>query len=247
MGLLNKIFGGSSESKEEKVLPWIPLKELEQLNFIETKSRTKTQVLFKHSTRCGISSMVMNQFIDMYGFTEKELDLYYLDLLNYREVSNEIAAKFQVLHQSPQLLVIKNGVVVAHASHGSINDMLKDLENDMSKFLAKNSEFVDKGYFNGKLYQVDWYPRAIVSKNNSDKVYGLVFKGNNFDTVFKVLDVYEGVGENFLKPNLFRKELVTIYLETKIEVKAWVYIYNLSVDNFKQIYSGDFLKFCGDN
>lgn len=121
MGLFDKIF--KAEKKEEKVLPWIPLSNLAQLSLIEEKSRTKTQLIFKHSTRCGISRMVINQFIDMYNFTESEFDLYYLDLLNYREVSNEVGYKFQVMHESPQLLVIKNGVAVAHASHGAINSI----------------------------------------------------------------------------------------------------------------------------
>ncbi|AUP77573.1 bacillithiol system redox-active protein YtxJ [Flavivirga eckloniae] len=121
MGLFNKIFGGTSETKEEKVIPWIPLNELPQLDFIEKKSATKTQVIFKHSTRCGISSMVMRQFVNDYNLTEKDLDLYYLDLLNHRDVSDEVGYKFQLIHESPQLLVIKNGVVVAHASHGAIN------------------------------------------------------------------------------------------------------------------------------
>jgi len=129
MGLFNKLFNTSSEAKEEKVLPWIPLTELTQLDFIENKSSTKTQVVFKHSTRCGISKMAMNQFVEGYGLTEKDLDLYYLDLLNYREVSNEVGYKFQVIHQSPQLLVIKNGVVVAHESHGAVNDI------DLAKFV----------------------------------------------------------------------------------------------------------------
>jgi bacillithiol system protein YtxJ len=129
MGLLNKLFGSSGEVKEEKVLPWIPLNELQQLNDIETKSTTKTQVIFKHSTRCGISSMVMRQFVNAYTLAEKELDLYYLDLLNYRDISNEIASKFQVMHESPQLLVIKNGVVVAYDSHGAINNI------DLSRFV----------------------------------------------------------------------------------------------------------------
>lgn len=121
MGLFNKIFGNSGEVKEEKVLPWISLNDLQQLKHIENKSATKTQVIFKHSTRCGISSMVMRQFVSSYQLTEKDLDLYYLDLLDYRAISNEVANKFQIMHQSPQLLVIKNGVVVAHDSHGAIN------------------------------------------------------------------------------------------------------------------------------
>ncbi|WP_452229294.1 bacillithiol system redox-active protein YtxJ [Lacinutrix sp. MEBiC02404] len=120
--MFKKLFG-SSEPKEEKVLPWIPLNAMPQLQFIEEKSKVKTQVIFKHSTRCGISRMVMNQFVTMYSLTEKDLDLYYLDLLSYREISNEIGVQFMVMHESPQLLVIRNGNVVRHASHGSINDV----------------------------------------------------------------------------------------------------------------------------
>ena len=123
MGFIDKLFGGSKENKEEKLLPWIPLNDMQQLNHIEEKSKTKTQVIFKHSTRCGISRMVINQFVSNYNLTEKDLDLYYLDLLDFRNVSNEVGYKFQVVHQSPQLLVIKNGVVVAHESHGAINGL----------------------------------------------------------------------------------------------------------------------------
>jgi len=125
MGLINKIFGGSNEPKEEKLLPWIQLTTLPQLEDIEEKSVIKTQVIFKHSTRCGISRMVINQFIEAYD-VNANLDLYYLDLLCHRDVSNEVGYKFQVMHESPQLLIIKNGVTVAHASHGGINGL--DLE-----------------------------------------------------------------------------------------------------------------------
>jgi len=132
MGLINKIFGGgtsNSKFKEEKTLPWINLNTAQQLNDIAEKSKTKTQVIFKHSTRCGISRMVMNQFISSYSLAENKLDLYYLDLLSYRDVSNEVGYKFQVMHQSPQILVIRNGNAVAHASHGAINTI------DLSQFI----------------------------------------------------------------------------------------------------------------
>ncbi len=119
----------ATEAKEKKILPWISLIELKQLNHIQEKSKTKVQVIFKHSTRCGVSSMVMNQFVDAYELTENDLDLYYLDLISYRSVSNEVGYTFQVMHESPQLLVIKNGVVVAHGSHGAINSI------ELSKFL----------------------------------------------------------------------------------------------------------------
>lgn len=128
MGLLNKLFG-SSEPKEEKLLPWIPLNDVQQLKLIQDKSKSKTQIIFKHSTRCGISRMVINQFVDAYNFTEKDIDLYYLDLLSYRDVSNEVGYTFQVIHQSPQLIVLKNGIVAAHASHSAINDI------DLNRFV----------------------------------------------------------------------------------------------------------------
>lgn len=129
MGLFNKIFGGSNEEKEENALPWIPLNNIDTLDIIAEKSKTKPQIIFKHSTRCGISSMVLRGFKNSYSFNEAQADLYYLDLLNYRDVSNEVGYKFQVIHQSPQLIVIKNGVTVAHDSHGAINDL------DLSQFI----------------------------------------------------------------------------------------------------------------
>ena len=128
MGIFNKMFGGSSEPKEEKVLPWKALNTTAQLDSIAKQSKTKTQLIFKHSTRCGISRMVMNQFVSAYD-VDANADLYYLDLLSYRDVSNEVGYKFQVMHQSPQLLVVKNGVVVAHASHGGINEV------DLARFM----------------------------------------------------------------------------------------------------------------
>ena len=128
MGILNKLFG-SAEAKVEKTLPWIALSSIEQLDDIQEKSKTKTQVIFKHSTTCGISKMVINRFEAAYNLPENNLDLYYLDLHSYRAVSNEITSKFQVIHESPQLLVIKNGVTVAHASHGAMNEV------DLKRFL----------------------------------------------------------------------------------------------------------------
>nr|WP_321246841.1 bacillithiol system redox-active protein YtxJ [uncultured Psychroserpens sp.] len=127
MGLFKNMFS-SSEPKEEKVLPWQALTDVNQLNEIEKRSKTKTQVIFKHSTTCGISRMAMKQFVSAYEL-DANLDLYYLDLLSYRDVSNETGYKFQVIHQSPQLLVIKNGNAIAHASHGGISEL------DLEKFV----------------------------------------------------------------------------------------------------------------
>lgn len=130
MGLLNSLFGKTeSPKKEEKILPWKALNTVSQLDEIATNSKNKPQLIFKHSTTCGISRMVMKMFTQAFDFSDEQLDLYYLDLHSFREVSNETAAKFQVMHQSPQLLIIKDGVVVSHASHGAISDM------DINQFL----------------------------------------------------------------------------------------------------------------
>jgi len=123
MGLFNKLFGGSGEQRDEKTLPWIDLTEIDQLQTIKEASTNKTQIIFKHSIHCGISRMVMNQFVEDYDFSESDVDLYYLDLINNRSVSNAVEDVFQVRHESPQVLVIKNGIVVAHDSHGGINNL----------------------------------------------------------------------------------------------------------------------------
>lgn len=125
MGLFDKVFGGknSEQKKEKEPLPWIPLNSIDQLDIIDENSKSKTQVIFKHSTTCGISRMVMNMFQSSYDFSKDQIDLHYLDLLSYRSVSDETGYKFQVIHQSPQLLVIRNGVAVANASHGAISEI----------------------------------------------------------------------------------------------------------------------------
>ena len=99
---------------------WISLTSLEQLNTIKRDTNSHFYGIFKHSTRCGISRMVLKNFEKNFDIPSTELTMYYLDLLNYRPISNAIEADFNITHQSPQLLLIKNGVVVSHASHGDI-------------------------------------------------------------------------------------------------------------------------------
>ena len=121
MGVFNNLFG-SKESKEEKVsyLKWIPLTSLDQIEAIKEQSKTESILIFKHSTRCGVSRMVIKQFEVLFQENHQQLKVYYLDLLNYRNVSDEIGYSFQIMHQSPQLLVIKNEVSVFDASHYDI-------------------------------------------------------------------------------------------------------------------------------
>lgn len=125
MGIFNSLFGSNGGSKEEPAsgISWIPLTDVGQFDEIKEKSKGKTQIVFKHSSTCGISSMVLRMFTQQFSLAPEQADLYFLDLHAYRSVSNEVAIEFQVLHQSPQLLIIRNGVVVQHASHSGINDI----------------------------------------------------------------------------------------------------------------------------
>lgn len=106
--------------KEIIEVPWHVLSEMKQLDEIAEQSKTKPVAIFKHSTTCGISKMAFRNFERNYSLTDEQMKLYYLDLKAYRDVSDEVGYKFQVQHQSPQLIVVKNGVAVAHASHHSI-------------------------------------------------------------------------------------------------------------------------------
>lgn len=124
MGIFGGLFGSKSEGESgSSNIPWIPLNTVDQLGTIKEKSSSRPQVIFKHSTTCGISRMVLNMFKSSYNLQDGQMDLYFLDLLANRDVSNAVASKFGVMHQSPQLLIIKNGVVVIHDSHGAISDI----------------------------------------------------------------------------------------------------------------------------
>ncbi|KFF17120.1 bacillithiol system redox-active protein YtxJ [Flavobacterium hydatis] len=121
MSFLSSLFGDSDQNQSsETKINWIPLTSLYQLDEIVTESKDKQILIFKHSTRCSISRMALKQF-------EKEFDLedkvkaYFLDLIAYREVSNEIASRFNVVHQSPQLLLIKDGKSIYDVSHSDID------------------------------------------------------------------------------------------------------------------------------
>lgn len=90
------------------------------LEDISQGSYERPAAILKHSTSCGISRMVLRQFEKDYNIDADKIDLYFLDLLRYREISNKIASRFNVPHESPQLIILKEGKVVYDTSHGAI-------------------------------------------------------------------------------------------------------------------------------
>lgn len=121
MSIFNSLFG-SSEKKESVIskVNWITLNNLGQLNEVVNTSTEKLVLIFKHSTRCSVSRMALKQFENEFDFSEKVVT-YYLDVLENRAISNEIASRFNVYHESPQILVIKDGKSVFDASHSDID------------------------------------------------------------------------------------------------------------------------------
>ena len=123
------MFWKKSEHQDKVDIEWIRLNSLEQLDSIKKESYDQLVLIYKHSTRCGISSMVLNRLERDWSKDLITIKTYYLDLIAFRNVSNAIAEVFKVYHESPQVLLIKDGEVIFDASHSSISaESLKKFE-----------------------------------------------------------------------------------------------------------------------
>lgn len=103
-------------------MQWTKLTDLQQLDEIFHESTEQKILIFKHSTRCSTSRAMLDRLERNWKEDEMQtVKPYFLDLLSYRQISNAIAEKFNVEHESPQVLIIQNGDAIYHASHTSIN------------------------------------------------------------------------------------------------------------------------------
>jgi bacillithiol system protein YtxJ len=108
---------------------WKKIDKSEVLTELKERSEQQKVLIFKHSTRCSISAMALSRLERAWRSEEMtQIQPYFLDLLNYRALSNQIAEDFGVEHESPQMLVIDKGKVIFHNSHSAINYQdLKDI------------------------------------------------------------------------------------------------------------------------
>lgn len=109
---------------------WSNLTEESQIAEIVALSNSIPIYIFKHSTTCGISAQAKENLEISFKNTDKPFLLYYLDLLKYRSISNEVASKLNVHHQSPQLILVHNGEVAFTTSHHKIKTNI--LEDSLS-------------------------------------------------------------------------------------------------------------------
>lgn len=107
---------------------WTALTTIEGIDLIKNQSTTAPQVIFKHSTTCPISTTAKDRLERVEA--PSNIVFYYLDLLAYRDVSNKVAEVFNVRHESPQVLLIKDGVCIYDESHIAIqmDEIIKQVE-----------------------------------------------------------------------------------------------------------------------
>ena len=110
-------------------MKWNLLTEIEQLEKIDQESENNLVMVLKHSTTCSISSMALSRLERKWADADSEkIKPYYLDLLQYRSLSNEIEKRYGIEHQSPQVLILKNGKCIFSETHSAIRvDDILDL------------------------------------------------------------------------------------------------------------------------
>jgi len=114
------MFGMFSASNKPNSI-WTQLSSAKELEDLYVKSNKEYVVIFKHSTRCSISSMAKNRLENNWQSLFDDFPIYYLDLIAYRSISNAIASDLQVEHESPQIIIVYKGKAIYNASHGAID------------------------------------------------------------------------------------------------------------------------------
>jgi bacillithiol system protein YtxJ len=115
---------------EKKAFSWKNLNEMSAWEEVLKASESRPQIVFKHSTRCIISKTVLRNLEGAWKASAHDSELYYLDLISNRDISNRIAADTGIHHESPQLIILEKGRAVYDRSHHSIE------AEDIQKFLT---------------------------------------------------------------------------------------------------------------
>ncbi len=112
---------------------WTKLDSADKIEGIKEQSRSQPILIFKHSTSCSISSMALNRLErDWNSDDMKNMGVYFLDLIKNRDVSNSIASAFDIPHQSPQVLIIKEGKCIYDNSHMGIS--YREISQQLANF-----------------------------------------------------------------------------------------------------------------
>lgn len=113
------MLAGLFSKKEKESINWSELSSLSDLDAMDAISNSKPIIVFKHSTRCMISSVILNK-LERNHRAENELSFYFLDLIANRTISNEVEARYGIVHQSPQAIIISKGKAIYDTSHSGV-------------------------------------------------------------------------------------------------------------------------------
>jgi gamma-glutamylcyclotransferase (GGCT)/AIG2-like uncharacterized protein YtfP len=118
---------------------------------------------------------------------------------------------------------------------------LRRAASPMHDMLAQSCHYVGEGLLQGRLYEVNWYPGAVESAYSEDKVVGEVYQIVDSGILVR-LDEYEACSDNFSQPHEYIRKRCWIQRPNSQAIKAWVYVFNHSLDGCRRIFSGDYLR-----
>lgn len=121
MSLLDRISNLLSGEEAASVIDWVPFQEPEQLSQLIKKSHEKPQVIYKHSTRCGVSAMALSNLHQVDSEVAEKADFHFLNVISHRTLSQHVSEELRVRHESPQLLIIQKGALVWSGSHYQVS------------------------------------------------------------------------------------------------------------------------------
>ncbi|SMO53679.1 bacillithiol system redox-active protein YtxJ [Gracilimonas mengyeensis] len=121
MGFFDTLFGGEGEDNASSTINWENIHSEEELDDILMASNQKPQVIYKHSPRCATSFFALKNLKALSAEDARKADFYLVDVIAERSISNLVAEKLGIRHESPQLFIIKNGDVQWHGSHHQVN------------------------------------------------------------------------------------------------------------------------------
>ena len=116
-----KMFKWLFEIKEINKISWIDITDISQID--EISNSEEVVLIFKHSTICRKSRKVLKKFQKKFSEYNIDLKMYCLDLRKYEELSCELGVRFNVIHESPQVIIIRDGRAIVHKSQESINSI----------------------------------------------------------------------------------------------------------------------------
>jgi gamma-glutamylcyclotransferase (GGCT)/AIG2-like uncharacterized protein YtfP len=117
--------------------------------------------------------------------------------------------------------------------------------NEFAEYLNKHCKFINNGKIKGRLYDIGEYPGAVVDSNEERYIYGSIFMMDDPDTILKVIDDYEGIGELYGHPQEYIREQVDIQSYSDI-ISCWMYLYNSPLIACNEVATGNYIQYLKD-